>query len=269
LLLTSGKPRTRLLRLDPVTSQLSVIQSWRGWARGLTVAGNQAVVADCSRAGWKAGWGVIWRINIDTGSMTNVLHSSLLDFGQAVYKTARYRTGLGAAADFLEYGMLSWPTSADAVASEDAALITEARRLVMLDLRSLEARPLSEPQFFNLVAVRGVSPGRCILLEHVLGQEGVLWDFDYETGVLSPVLAGIRNATGLLLTPDCAEALVSEGGDAPHGKIWRVDLQSKTATVFIPGLHRPGGMSMLGSQEGRAAVRRLWTSQCGVATKAI
>jgi hypothetical protein len=212
----------------------------------LTVAGNQAVVVDCSRAGWKAGWGVVWLINIDTGSMTNVLRSSVLDFGQAAYKTARYRSGLGAAADFLEYGMLSWPTSADAVESEDAVLITEARRLIMLDLRSLKARALSQPQFFNLVAVRGVSPDRCILLEHVLRQEGVLWDFDYETSVLTPVLAGIRNATGLLLTPDRGEALVSQGDDAPDGKIWRVELRRKTTTVFASGLHRPGGMSMLG-----------------------
>jgi len=247
LILTRGNPRTQLLRLDLATTQLSVIQSWRGWARGLTVAGNQAVVADCSRAGWKAGWGLIWRIDIDTGSMTNVLHSSMLDFGKAAYKTARYRTGLGAAADFLEYGMVSWPTSADTVPSEDAVLITEARRLIMLDLCSLKARSLTEPQFFNLVAVRAVSPSRCILLEHVLGQEGVLWDFDYETGVLTPVLAGIRNATGLLLTPDCAEALISEGGDAPNGNVWRVDLKRKTTSVFVPGLHRPGGMSMLGT----------------------
>lgn len=246
LVLTSGNPRTRLLRFDLAMSQLSVIQSWRGWGRGLTISGRQAVVADCSRAGWKAGWGMVWLIDIDSGSMTNVLRSSVLDFARAAYKTARYRSGLGAAADFLEYGMLSWPTSADAVASEDAVLITEARRLIMLDLRTLKARPLSPPQFFNLVAVRSVSPQRCILLEHVLGQEGVLWDFDYETSVLTPLLAGIRNATGLLITPGGTEALVSQGDDAPQGKIWRVDLQRRTTAVLEPGLHRPSGMSLLG-----------------------
>lgn len=175
LLLTSGNPRTRLLRFDLATSKLDVIKAWRGWGRGLTIAGNHAVVADCARLGLKAGWGVVRVINIETGSKRNVIRSSLLDFGRAVLKTAQYRSGLGAAADFLEYGMLSWPTSADAVTSQDAVLITEARRLVMLDLRSLRARPLSPPQFFNLVGVRSISPQRCILLEHVLGQEGVLW----------------------------------------------------------------------------------------------
>lgn len=69
--------------------------------------------------------------------------------------------------------------------------------------------------------------------------------FNYETGVLKPVLGGIRNATGLLLTPDGSEALVSQGDDAPEGKIWRVELRRGTTSVLASGLHRPGGMTML------------------------
>ncbi|MEY2563611.1 MAG: hypothetical protein QOH88_1804 [Verrucomicrobiota bacterium] len=249
LILTAGNPRTRLLRLNPSTGQLNVLQSWRGWARGLAVVGNQAVVADCARGGWKAGWGLPWLVDLETGTTTNLLDSSLLNFGQAAYKTARYRSGLGAAADFLDYGMLSWPTSADPVPAGKTVLTTEARRVIVLDLHRRTAQPISNAQFFNLAVVRCVSAERCILLEHVLRREGVLWDFDYRANRLTPILAGIQNATGLVLSPDGTEALISQGDDAPNGKIWRLDLRRKTTTVLQGGLHRPGAMCVLNNSE--------------------
>src|ERR1700736_841680 len=68
LLLARGNRRTALLRYSVARNELIEICSWRGWARGLAVINDRtAIVADCSRAGFKAGWGIVWKIDLTTG----------------------------------------------------------------------------------------------------------------------------------------------------------------------------------------------------------
>ena len=245
LILSKGNPRTAVVSFDPLTGRLKEICSWRGWARGLAVQDNNVIVADCARAGLKAGWGIPWKIDAATGKREHLLSSSALGFVKAIWRTGRYRSGIGAAVEFLDYGMLSWPTFAEAVPSQNIILITEARRLVMIDFNSRTARALTEPRFFNLAAVRHVEGQRCILLEHVLQQEGVLWAIDYGNQIATPILAGIRNATGLLIDATKELAFVAQGDDAPNGKIWQVNLTTKISSLIATNLDRPGAMVAL------------------------
>jgi SIR2-like protein len=256
LILSSGNPQTSVASFDPLTRRLRPICSWRGWARGLTVLGNNVIIADCARAGFKAGWGISWKIDPVTGKRDSLLSSSSLGFVKAMLRTARYRSGVGAAVEFLDYGMLSWPTFADAVTSQNIVLITEARRLVMIDLNLRTARALTEPRFFNLAAVRHVEGKRCILLEHVLQQEGVLWEIDYGHQTATPILAGISNATGLLLNSTKELAFVAQGDDAPNGKIWQVNLTTKFSSLFANNLDRPGAMVALDDDHIAVATAR-------------
>jgi hypothetical protein len=124
-------------------------------------------------------------------------------------------------------------------------LIPEARRLVMIDLNLRTARALTEPRFFNLAAVRHVEGQRCILLEHVLQHEGVLWEIDYGNQTSTPILAGIRNAAGLLLDSTKELAFVAQGDDAPNGTIWQVNLTTKISSLIATNLDRPGAMVAL------------------------
>jgi hypothetical protein len=245
LILSEGNPRTTVSCFEPLAGQLRLICSWRGWARGLTALGNNVIVADCARAGFKAGWGLPWKIDALSGRRERLLSSPPLSFAKAILRTARYRSGIGAAVEFLDFGMLSWPTFAEAVPSQNIVLITEARRLVMIDLSSRTARAVTEPRFFNLAAVRHVGGQRCILLEHVLQQEGVLWEVDYGTQTVTPILAGIRNAAGLLLNSTKKLAFIAQGDDTPNGKIWQVDLTTKITSVITSHLDRPGPMVAL------------------------
>jgi hypothetical protein len=241
LILSRGNPRTIVASLDLLTGRLRQICSWRGWPRGLAVLGNNVIAADCAR-GFKAGWGIPWKIDAVTGKRELVLSSSSFSFVKAILRTARYRSRVGAAVEFLDYGMLSWPTFAEAVAPQNIVLITEARRLVMIDLNLRIARALTEPRFFNLAAVRHLEGQRCILLKHVLQQEGVLWEIDYGNQTATPILAGIRNATGLLLNSTKTLAFVAQGDNAPDGKIWQVDLATKIVSLVTTNLDRPGAM---------------------------
>ena len=245
LILSKGNPRTEIACFEPLTGRLRQICSWRGWARGLAVQDNNVIVADCARFGLKAGWGIPWKIDPGTGRREHILPSSPLGFVKAILRTSQYRSGVGAAVEFLDYGMLSWPTSAEAVASQNIILITEARRLVMIDLNSRTARALTEPRFFNLAAVCHVEGQRCILLEHVLQQEGVLWAIDYGNQTVTPILAGIRNATGLLIDATKELAFVAQGDNAPNGKIWQVNLTTKISSLIATNLDRPGAMVAL------------------------
>lgn len=246
LILATRNRRTQLWRFESNSGRLTpIVQPWRGWARGLATVDRQAIVADCARGGWKSGWGIAWKIHIDTGHRENALNSSLLDFAQAVFKTAQIRRGVGSASDFLKNRMLSWPTSVDAIPNTETVLITESRRLVALDIRLSKVWALSDRRFLNLMAVRHFCNERCLLLENVLKEQGVLWEFDYVANNLRPVLAGIPNATGLLITPT-AEALITQGDDAPAGKIWRVNLATGNVSVLAQRLNRPGAMVMLG-----------------------
>jgi hypothetical protein len=245
LILSRGNPQTVVASLDLLTGRLRQICSWRGWARGLAVLGNNVIVADCARAGFKAGWGIPWKIDAVTGKREPVLSSSSFSFVKAILRTARYRSGVGAAVEFLDYGMLSWPTFAEAVAAQNIVLITEARRLVMIDLNLRTARALTEPRFFNLAAVRHLEGQRCVLLEHVLQQEGVLWEVDYGNQTATPILAGIRNATGLLLNSTKTLAFVAQGDNAPDGKIWQVNLTTRVVSLVATNLDRPGAIVAL------------------------
>jgi hypothetical protein len=242
LILSKGNPRTAVASFDPLTGRLEQICAWRGWARGLAVHDNSVLVADCARAGFKAGWGIPWKIDAATGKREHLLSSSSLAFVKAILRTAQYRSGVGAAVEFLDYGMLSWPTFAEAVPSQNILLITEARRLVMIDLNLRTARALTEPRFFNLAAVRHVHGQRCILLEHVLQQEGVLWEIDYGNQTATPILAAIPSATGLLLNSTKELAFVAQGDDAPNGKIWQVNLATKISSLIATNLDRPGAL---------------------------
>ena len=256
LILSKGNPRTEVACFEPLTGRLRQICSWRGWARGLAVQGNKVIVADCARSGLKAGWGIPWEIDATTGKREYILSSSFLGFLKAILRTGRYRSGVGAAVEFLDYGMLSWPTSAEAVDSQNIILITEARRLVMIDLNSRTGRALTDPRFFNLAAVRHVEGQRCILLEHVLQQEGVLWTIDYGNQTATPILAGIRNATGLLLDSTKELAFVAQGDDAPNGKIWQVNLTTKISSLIATNLDRPAAMVALDDDHIAVATAR-------------
>jgi hypothetical protein len=80
----------------------------------------------------------------------------------------------------------------------------------------------------------------------------VLWEFDYGNGNIRALLGGIQNATGLAVTPNGEEALISQGDDAPDGTIWAVNLARKTVTKVEFGLRCPGAMQILG--DGSLAV---------------
>jgi hypothetical protein len=60
-----------------------------------------------------------------------------------------------------------------------------------------------------------------------------------------PILAGIPNATGLLLNSTKKLVFVAQGDNAPDGKIWQVNLATKIVSLVATNLDRPGAMVAL------------------------
>jgi hypothetical protein len=68
LVLGAGNGQTELLRCQLASGELRAIDKWRGWARGVSVYRDDALVADCRRGGFKAGWGLLWKVDLKTGA---------------------------------------------------------------------------------------------------------------------------------------------------------------------------------------------------------
>ena len=141
--------------------------------------------------------------------------------------------------DLLKYGLLRWPTSATLLPECKSLLVTEARRLVLLDLCTGKLDAVTEQSFFNLVGVAHYGLSKLLLLEAVRGQEGVLWWFDLETRSLEAITGQFRNVWGLATVPDRRIAIVAEGSSWPDGKLKVVDLKTGTVDTLPASLHRP------------------------------
>jgi len=191
----------------------------------------------------KEGLGRLWKINVDTGERTPITHLEIL------------RTTLeGITSILLEQddpeefwrrlrGVLRWPVSVVIEKPQQSVLVTEARRLCRVNLKTRKTKlALSIPLCFNLCALAIEKNGTLLLLDSgVWDRSGYsrLMRGNLKSGKVTSLAEGWPMTTGIALRPSGESVLISQGYSSPYGRVFELDLHSGKEMQCWEGLNKP------------------------------
>ena len=208
----------------------------------------------------KEGLGRLWKINVDTGERTPITYLEIL------------RTTLeGIASILLEQddpeefwrrvrGVLRWPVSVVIEKPQRSVLVTEARRLCRVNLKTGKIElALSIPLCFNLCALAIEKNGTLLLLDSGVWDRfgyGRLMRGNLKSGKVTSLAEGWAMTMGIALRPSGESVLISQGYSRPYGRVFELDLLSGKEIQCWEGLNKPAQVAVVpDSSDALAATR--------------
>jgi hypothetical protein len=178
--------------------------------------------------------------------VTSIRFSSLLSSPGSLIRAARFKLGPGELWRLLQ-GALRWPTSVLVEQSGTSLLVTQATRLTRVNLKTQELRsPFNIPLCVNLEAFERLDDQTLWMIDAGLfpNGEGRWMRGNLQTGKVEVLAQGWHLLSGITYLRRQGLALLSFGGEHPHGQIVALQPDHPTAVPVHRwiGLDGPGSL---------------------------
>jgi len=196
----------------------------------------------------KEGLGRLWKIDVNAGEHTPITHLQIL------------RTALDEVDNILlkqddseEFwsrirGVLRWPASVVIEKTQQSVLVTEARRLCRVNLKTGRIElALSIPLCFNLSGLAIEQNATLLLLDSGVWDRsgyGRLMRGYLKSGKVTTLAEGWPMTISIALRQSGESVLISQGYSRPYGKVFELDLRSRKEIQCWEGLNKPGQVAV-------------------------